>query len=1509
MAESLFTAPDRPSLFAAPDRPSLFAGGPQPGVNWSPLTPVKGFIGGLGRLAQGITGLVAAGAHDVFELGAEVLPGHQAIEDDGYRLAAIGRAFVPSLKSDYAKRYGGLSNIARGLWEDPLSYISDALLVAGGVGAVAKMGRAGSILSKLPTVMSETTAAKVLGATAETGWRATLEVANPSLKAGVVEKLPLSANPATRFLQTKAAEALSLPVTKTEFMSLLDQPEFIRAQGVVQYAANNGIRVLRPSVGKVLAGRRAGYVLSKLKVASQDLGQGEKARIEAAVARADDPEIAAAYLRGNATPVTPGKFDPIPLEGDNSTALPNATRMNQNATVEVPDATLPLSHVEAAPGRPPVVMAGPGADVPFDLGNEFGENWLHTNINTPHDPLHVAETGDEVTRGIPHTYTILVDSMDNAPLAAEKALAAAKLRPIGVRNYLMDDSVAYDGYHVIAQAEDGAIVDLSIATKDLHEAQLANSHLIEHMDDVDLERADTEAALAEAVAAGTPESIEESVRLADTLKDIEYEAQATDALGRDLFRGHRLNYWAEHGEIVDPNFLAAEALQPVTFDAISSRWMKGNPRAASIYMERAYLEQRLFKFYQMLSDTKRQFEGILGGAGPLGTSGARKALDVEDIGGGRVRIRGWHSGSGLPDEDYLFHFGTWDAAEARAASADVNDIPVSITSRTDPDLFDIEYVPGKELDDWLRRQEAENPDLTFEPDLDPDGGFGGEPDAEFYDDTMHPVEFEGKVYQLDSPIFDDGTPQTIRQDIIDRVRAEGYDAIAYKNAREAKGSTSFMVLNPTSTVKRARTVGKVGDTIMDSGGPPAFAAARRDVTDELAQALLVSGIPKPLVEEMLGARRWWSSDVAAQSAKRADRFVRRMKNTLYDYMVEEGGRGAEIGFPEFDWRVMRQGRLDTGNPLPSYFPNFPNSRPSAALARPRGPVIRTPGLSKKNTGFLLESGTVLEDPAEAYTRAAQIYVNHQEAGEALGQLLDDVGRELSPQEVIDWAGNQYDGEVMVALEHVKQQLSRRAELMVDTLDGISQGKSHADAVKAASEMLHERALTEGLNAIGGSKVFAVPRAVMRQFEKDLAIRFGHSMRVYWDGPLDLWKSAVLSLSPRWIINNVFGNQIFMGIENPGALRGALEQMDAKTAHITKQLFGAYATEVSRGFFSDAQRFGSAIPEDATGILGMMRRVQQMRGSRTLGTLSGKIRHANETWEQAARRGVFINEAQKASMNGWVGGFHSTEAAMKRLLSEGKVTPSVLADALKGVDKTLGDFTRFGVYEQGLLKRFLVPFWGFYRHAAKVLIRMPFEHPLKAKILSQVAEIDAQMHEGEPDWLRSRFRLADFGGDDLMLNVQNWNPLSQFSEQFAQGQSIVGLLNPVVKMVLERQLGVDSYTGEPFRTPDDVIQTWNGSYYKMNFDGQGNYIGVSLMSGPPLPSLAAHTLGMFPQLQFFPQFQRYPKSTLLQFASMLGAPLSQIDLEGTIQRQAEAQASAETTAQHRIGGDSLFSAVA
>src|SRR5512133_32855 len=116
---------------------------PQEAIPTNPISFAGHFVGNVlgdvGEIATGITGLISAGAHDLLQAGLHLVPGEQGSEykDPSY-MATMARNFWPAIKHDYATRYGSWSGLLHGLYNDPLSYVSDALIVAGGAGVAAK---------------------------------------------------------------------------------------------------------------------------------------------------------------------------------------------------------------------------------------------------------------------------------------------------------------------------------------------------------------------------------------------------------------------------------------------------------------------------------------------------------------------------------------------------------------------------------------------------------------------------------------------------------------------------------------------------------------------------------------------------------------------------------------------------------------------------------------------------------------------------------------------------------------------------------------------------------------------------------------------------------------------------------------------------------------------------------------------------------------------------------------------------------------------------------------------------------------------------------------------------------------------------------------------------------------------------------------------------------------------------------------------------------------------------
>src|SRR3990172_8839862 len=215
---------------------------------------------------------------------------------------------------------------------------------------------------------------------------------------------------------------------------------------------------------------------------------------------------------------------------------------------------------------------------------------------------------------------------------------------------------------------------------------------------------------------------------------------------------------------------------------------------------------------------------------------------------------------------------------------------------------------------------------------------------------------------------------------------------------------------------------------------------------------------------------------------------------------------------------MHGERIIADLPVPEYFPNF-RSSPSTYMSRGKTRIpVRAPSITKKWRGLLFEEGRYIKDPTEAYGRAATLMVNHEEAGRTLDLMLEKTGRELSPRQLADFQGGADGSEVLIAPTLIKNQLSIRGEILGDVVSGMGEGKSIVKATRDALETLSDKALEDLMNGIRGSKVYAVPKAVADQIDREFALQFCQNIRLFWDGPMNLWKASVLSLSPRWLVD-------------------------------------------------------------------------------------------------------------------------------------------------------------------------------------------------------------------------------------------------------------------------------------------------------------------------------------------------------------------------------------------------------
>ncbi len=1243
---------------------------PEPAVPTNPFSYIAGMaknlVGDVGEMVSGVTGLIQAGVHDITAGVEELIPGQQQAEKEGYTFAKIAKGFIPAIMGDYAHRYGGLTNIARGLYEDPLSYIMDALIVAGGVGAVGEAGRGSGILAKLPTLVSDETAQRILGpaltmTTDEAGQTVyrvakygTAPFASTELGSMGVEGLKLSKNPLTRTIQEGMYKGLSMPAVSPK-LALADWANTTRAMQTIDAAEQAGMRVLRPTVSKYLAGHQTSIFLSANRLNKSDLTQNAIKEVDEILHPTTgvtaDGSTVGGIVKGTATPPVLPVLDPVDV---------------------------PFQTVGRLPEPLGVGQFDPGDAIRLTKRYGFKEDFA-----APATPFAEVGGGGSFNR-----FQIPVSSLDEAEAAALDAMKTLEAKPLGVYDTLGKADEAWDGLHFYGQKLDGQIVEISVGTPDMLRQQSAASKVLNRVSEVEGKRVAAEADLERAMQNVAEGDLPAMVAKADEYRMLAEEVYAGKQWAKMIFDDTRAQWWADRGVAAyDGSVKAAYRLRPWINDQLEERWFHYFPDQASYVtmMERAYGPQRVNQFYGTLTKWAPEIRTILS--------------------------------QNVPDTQIM------------------------------TDL--LEYLKIQGLPDELAGQ------------------------------VLGKFSFRG-------------------------VRGErGIDAAV------------------TRLMKRAR-------------------------------------------------------------------------GELWDYTVVEGGRGAAYGFPEYDWRVMNEARAVRGLPLPSYMPDLPAVNASEYLLRPRTGTgvslsrASRPGITKNWKGLLMEEGRVEQDAFEIYRRSAAIMINHQETQDLLDKILTKFGRKMTRQEVAlarEYGNPRYAGEVFISPQMVKSQLSMRSELMSDTLAGMA---DHGDLQRATLDSVDSfasKVFESGTNNLVNGEVWAVPKSVAEMVRREVRLQLGPSMKLFWDTPMNLWKASVLSLSPRWVVNNFFGNLIFMGIENPGALRYAISQLDKKNRALAETILGPEAIRATeRGFFHNLQRvYGTegrpALTKAAHVAMGRVteemgagaaRAARYNYAGRWVGGWSDMVRMFNSNVEEAARRGILLENVRKLALKDWVSGFHSSYQILEKV---GREAPDarLLDQAITSVDRTLGNFMRYSPVEQGIIRRFLVPFYGFYRHMAKVVALMPIEHPVKGRVLELLAKMNDEMETSLPEYLRDQGAvfLGDLWGKDTLVRLKNLNPLSQINEQLP----LVGLLNPAVKVAIERSLGVDSFTGDAFATPEDVVQTHDGRYWQIERDGAGNIIGVQPAT-KPLPNVLSHVGSQFGVVSMLPGFQRYPKSVMLNIASWAGLPMTQ-----------------------------------
>jgi hypothetical protein len=492
---------------------------------------------------------------------------------------------------------------------------------------------------------------------------------------------------------------------------------------------------------------------------------------------------------------------------------------------------------------------------------------------------------------------------------------------------------------------------------------------------------------------------------------------------------------------------------------------------------------------------------------------------------------------------------------------------------------------------------------------------------------------------------------------------------------------------------------------------------------------------------------------------------------------------------------------------------------------------------KKLWGTLLKEGTYETDPLKAWNRRAARAAREVNTMQGFMHRIQLQGRRINHE-----AGreNVPDGFVVVAPDAlmVPHRIHLRMQNFVE--DQRMAGYTAEEAAAQAFQKFGTEAMEAMDTLLKNNKpaMYAIPESLAK--EMDAAAKWSKvagtkGIRSTWDPVMNAWRGLVLTGSPRWLLNNMLGNTIFgvmQGVKvrdvmktlteryramvaqwadkhwEIGALFGGTGLREKSLAYKIEQLAEEGGVEIGSGFFDSlSETYTPKLGDAATTRTGrMIERGQNLKRQHTpLKTWSGFMRHVNGEIEHAFReasflRGVEHAQGARSAIKSTARSFYSSSKRIEKIMADGYTEASAQA-AMREVNKFFGDYTALGPFERHVVRRFVMPFYAFYKHTAQLIVRFPLEYPVRAEVLRGISMVTEDMmaqYGPLPEWLeKTGIPVGPVGPDAVFMTSGGANPFSGLTN------SPLGALSPPIKVALEQALGRDLFTGEGFTDEDTV----------------------------------------------------------------------------------------------------------
>jgi hypothetical protein len=634
----------------------------------------------------------------------------------------------------------------------------------------------------------------------------------------------------------------------------------------------------------------------------------------------------------------------------------------------------------------------------------------------------------------------------------------------------------------------------------------------------------------------------------------------------------------------------------------------------------------------------------------------------------------------------------------------------------------------------------------------------------------------------------------------------------------------------------------------------------------------------------------------------------------------------------FDNDPSYWGRLDMefdNRPAPIYYPHSdPEKVSGSTLAG--GVGKRRQGAGRMNQGpfnprtwyNFLEGTYEKKNPLQAYAWGAK----RQRSIIGTFQFIDKFSKRFG--RIIRTADEATEFEVIYNPWLVKQYYKNQAALDAYIQSAMEKGLSFEDALVDASRQAEEAAkfLPDYNPLEHGKEMYAIPKSVANQLDAYQNWKLGpNNFTLFMGKSTDLWRSLVLAYSPRWLVNNLFGNIVFsklMGVPLTKVATMALSGKAARGTPLGKVLQqlgvdGARAKaldDILRNADPDLARAIDAGFHSTSNI-----RVRHMGGQegtllgQLMGTLEDKGRYSpaarkadirlnkerarpdrripgikqtitawNTEMENVFRRTAFMHEYErmlainrtKKLGSSWIQSLRSIQEIAENGLDE-----ATAKEAIRRTNAYFNDYRQLSPLERNLIRPYVAPFWGFWKHINLLTLKFPFEGPERAMVIRQMAEYARTEHQEQLDPMTPEYRqhgvfdnpLGILGDDISFRGAIPFSAVADLTNNW--GQAMQGLLGPVPGAAQELMTGED-FLGRPFQQKGVIQPYGSDESFAFTRDGDGNITGVKPITTRqnPLQMFLSQIPQAYPILGAITGQDRYKRETGVgqEVAKLFGA---------------------------------------